>query len=79
MVDIDILLTELGDALNMCAGSRENGVAVRVTSAVIDIPAELGMTGEGKLLGSLPRGRLATGFMNPLGSIRAVFEEKTVL
>ena len=71
MTDLVRLLGDLVSGLPADAADC-TGTAVIVTAADIELPVETRVD-EAGLRASLPRGRLATGFAEPLGRMRARF------
>jgi hypothetical protein len=68
------LLVALAGMVPARAGSRQAGLALRVSSLDLTLPIESRIEPGAELKASLPRGRLATGFDPPLGVLSARFE-----
>jgi hypothetical protein len=66
---LDELVIHLVDIFAGHAPDRSQG-AVQVTSLDLDLPLEARFASDGKLLATLPRGLMATGFERPLGRLR---------
>ncbi len=71
--DFERLLLTLADATAQGAGDPGYGVRVAVDDAHVTVPIESRIASDARLLATLPRGRLATGFQIPLGRVRARF------
>ncbi|MFH1465884.1 MAG: hypothetical protein ABIO70_15965 [Pseudomonadota bacterium] len=73
MRGLDALLLELADGLVEEAGGPEQGVRVEVERVELALPVEARLDGAGRIVATLPRGRLVTGFMVPPGRLRVSF------
>lgn len=69
MTNLDDLLVDLLDSLTTGAGGADDGVAIEVTYASLDLPVESSLGADGRCLASLPRGMTKTGFDLPHGRL----------
>jgi hypothetical protein len=65
LIALDELLVSLAGDLSPDVGSVVDGVRVHVTTMDLDLPMEVRIAEGGRLLATLPRNRLATGFDLP--------------
>lgn len=69
MTTLDDLLVDLLASLTTGAGGADDGVAIEITHARLDLPVESSLAGDGRCLASLPRGLTKTGFDLPHGRL----------
>ena len=69
MTTLDALIVDLLDALAIQSDVGDDGSAVAVTAADLDLPVESTLAADGRCLATIPRGRTATGFDPPLGRL----------
>ena len=67
------LVANLGDALPGAVVDADSRTGLGVTGVELELPVEWRIEAGGELAGSLPRGRLATGFDPALGRLRLRF------
>ena len=73
MGPFDELIAALAGLVPAAAESAEAQLALTAADLQVDVPLESRIVDGGRLLASLPRGRVATGFDPPLGRMRARF------
>jgi hypothetical protein len=69
---LEDFLVELLGTVPSAAGSVEAGLRIEVDELELAIPIESHLARDGQFLASAPRGRIATGFDPPHGSLSIV-------
>jgi hypothetical protein len=74
MMDVADLIVLIVDSLPISAGGSEHGLGLDVTALDVAIPIEARIDRRGRLVATPPRGRMTTGFAQPLTRITAHFD-----
>ena len=69
MIALEELLLALVEEVPLEVGSHDAGIVVAVDELELSVPIESRMGRDGRLLASVPRGQLATGFDAPQGQL----------
>jgi hypothetical protein len=76
VIALEQLLADLLDAVPLSAGDEAAGIRVDVDELVLVLPVETQFAPDRTLRASAPRGRTATGFDPPHGTIHVAFARR---
>lgn len=76
MMSLDDLVCHLSEGLPLSASDKAGNECLAVETVQLKLPAEWKIVENGELKGSLPRGRLATGFDPCMGRLFINFERQ---
>jgi hypothetical protein len=77
LTSLEELLVTLADDLAPDAGSADEGLLVHATDVDLDLPMEAVIAPDGRLLATLPRSRIATGFDPPAARLSVRMRRET--